>query len=116
MTKYRRIEPGLYRDSDTGVALLRAEGKWVLCIDALSKSAFVTLQWGSPVASKAISGFRTMSEAKDFDFWHLFHRTGKPNINVKGEICSIPVTGLGAVPYCRYFRIDDLKLVQGTLF
>ena len=114
---FKRLTGGKYKDTITGVMLVREREKdWVICIDDHRHCAFVTLQWGEPLATFRISGFCSMKEAKEYEFFHLFQRTGRPHKNKKGETVSVPVTGLGSVPVVARFLIDDLAVRQGMLF
>lgn len=114
---FKRLTGGKYKDTVTGVMIVRErENEWVICIEDHRHCAFVTLQWGEPLASYKISGFSTMKKAKEYDFFHLFHRTGRPYKNKKGATVSVPVSGLGAVPVVARFLIDDLSVRQGMLF
>lgn len=76
----------------------------------------MTQQWGEPLAAYRISGFTSIKEAKEYDFFHLFHRTGRPYKNKKGSTVSVPVSGIGSVPVISEFLIDDLAVKQGLLF
>lgn len=114
---FKRLTGGRYKDTVTGVMLVReCEKDWVICIDDYKHCAFVTLQWGEPLATYRISGFTSLKEAKEYDFFYLFHRTGRPYKNKRGITVSVPVTGLGSVPVVSNFPIDDLAIEQGRLF
>ena len=114
---FKRLAGGKYKDTVTGVMLVReSEKEWVIFIEDHRHCAFVTQQWGEPLAAYKISGFSTMKEAKQYDFFHLFHRTGRPYKNKKGSTVSVPVSGLGSVPVISEFLINDLAFKQGQLF
>lgn len=114
---FSRLEPGQYRDSATGVLLQKEDGEgWVLIIENHKHFAFVSLQWGEPLATYRISGFSTMAEAKSFDFFSMIHRTGAPYVNKRGVCSSVPVRGLGSIPVIPCFTTRDLAFKQGTLF
>lgn len=115
--QFKRLECGKYKDSVTSVLLIKeCENNWTINIDDFSHCAFVTRQWGEALATYKISGFRTMKDAKQYDFLNLFRRTGTPYKNKKGVTISVPVTGLGSVPVVSSFSIKDLALRQGYLF
>lgn len=114
---FKRLESGKYKDTLTGVMLVKqCRDDWVISIDDYRHCAFVTSQWGEALATYKISGFNTMKDAKQFDFFNLFRRTGKPYKNKKGVVISVPVTGLGSVSVIPEFTIKDLALRQGYLF
>ena len=114
---FERLEPGKYKDAITGVMLVReCDDGWVICIDDYLRCAFVTSQWGEALATYRISGFSTMKDAKQFDFFSLFCRTGKPYKNKKGVTVSVPVTGLCSISVIPEFTVDGLALRQGYLF
>ena len=114
---FKRLSGGKYKDTVTGVMLVReCEKAWVICIEDHRHCAFVTLQWGEPLATYKISGFTSMKEAKQYDFFLLFHRTGRPYKNKKGKTVSVPIPGIGSVPVVSKFLIEDLAVEQGFLF
>lgn len=109
---FSRCSPGSYVDRISGVRLKRNDGQWVLFVENHDRLAFVTTNLDDPYASFVIRGFRTMHDARSFDFWPFLFRTGKPNTRRDGSIISIPVRDMGTLKY--YDRIDtsDLSSVQ----
>ena len=115
-TGFKRIAPCRYRDLSTGVHLEKSlDNSWTLFFADIDRQAFVTSQWGEFIATFRITGFRTMHDAKSFDFWPLIARSGKPNRNSRGNIVSLPIREMGNVPYTGRFTNSELRYRQGEL-
>jgi hypothetical protein len=113
---FKRLSRGKYKDTVTGALILRDGNSWVICIEDFRLCAFVTGQWGDPLATYRISGFSTMKEARMYDFFSLFRKTGRPYRNRQGTTVSVPVGGFGRVPVVSSFSVSDLAIEQGLLF
>ena len=117
INSFKRIRSGWYQDYSTKVMLVKqTDSSWILCIENFKNYAFVTKQWDKALATYQITGFRTLKEAKDYDFFHLLHRTDAPSKDKNGTVISVPVRGLGRIPVTSSFSTKDLKIYQNELF
>ena len=115
MTKskyFSRCSPGSYVDRISGVRLRKDDGLWKLYVEKHERKAFVTTNLDDPYASFVIDGFRTMREARSFDFWPFLFSTGKPNIRKDGSVVSIPVRDYGTLKYYDCIETKEIRAFQ----
>lgn len=109
---FSRCSPDSYVDRISGVRLKRDDGQWMLYVEDHDRKAFVTTNHEEPYASFVIDGFRTMNEARSFDFWPFLFGTGRPNTRRDGSVVSIPVRDMGTLRYYKRIGKRDISAVQ----